>query len=72
MRLRIKGVLWNSLGLVDPTAYHLALSCFYLGKGVEETRDLLSRGSSDPEVLYVMETAAFSGLDPTSDRIEKA
>lgn len=67
----MKSVLWSALGLDDPAQYHLALSCFYLGKGVEETRDLLSRGVSDPEVLYVLETAAFSGLDTTSDIIEK-
>lgn len=67
----MKAVLWDELNLDDPSNYHLALSCFFVGRGVEETRELLKRGSTDPEVRYVLETAAFSGLNVDSDNITR-
>lgn len=63
--------LWNELGIDDPEHYNLVLCCFYLGKGLLETRDLLARGQDDPEVSFVLETAVFSGLDLTRDSITK-
>lgn len=71
MKLKMNEVLWRALDLDVPSKYFLALSCFYLGKGVEETRELLSRPHHDPEVAFVLEAAAFSGLDPNVDFIEK-
>lgn len=68
----MKPHLWDSLGLDEPERYNLALCCFYLGRGVEETRDLLSRGPDDTEVLYVLETAVYSGLDMSTDTITRS
>lgn len=72
MRVRMKPELWNSLGLDELEKYNLALCCFYLGRGIEETRDLLLRDPSDPEVLYVLETAVYSGLDLDKDTITRS
>lgn len=72
MRVRMKSELWDALKLDDPERYNLALCCFYLGKGVEETRDLLNRDNSDSEVLYTLETAVYSGLNLSTDTITRS
>lgn len=60
---------WSDFGLDDPERYNLVLCCFYLGRGLIETSELLDRGPDDPEVVYVLETAVFSGLDLNRDKI---
>lgn len=72
MQVRIKSHLWNSLALDDPERYDLALCSFYLGRNVEETRDLLNRPRSDSEVQYAHETAVLSGLNSNLDCIIQA
>lgn len=71
MKVRMRKELWDSFGLDRADSYNLALCCFYLGKGLEETRDLLERRPDDPEVLYTIETAVYSGLNPDVDSIVK-
>lgn len=71
MELKVQSYLWNDLALDDSGRYMLALACFYLGKGVEETRDVLNRDPSDREVAFIVSTAAFCGLNPETDTIEK-
>lgn len=71
MNLVIQPVLWESLGLDDDRRYWLTMCCFYVGKGVEETRELLSRNPSDPDVLFTEYVATLSGLSRTRDSMKK-
>lgn len=71
MQLYMKAVLWDALQLDDEHNYRLALCCFYLGRGVEEVRDLISRRKDDPEVKYVLSTAMFAGINFDLDVIRK-
>lgn len=72
MIVTIHSHTWDQLGLDDPQRYVLALSCFYLGKGIHETMNLLSRDPSDSEVVYVSGTAMYSGMSMKTDFIRKA
>lgn len=69
VQVRIKTHVWNSLQLDDAERYNLALCSFFLGRNVEETRDLLNRPYNDAEVQYVHETAVLSGLNSNLDCI---
>lgn len=71
MNLTIQSALWDSLGLDDARRYWITMCCFYTGKGVEETRELLSRSPNDPDVLFVEYVATLSGLSKTRDSMKK-
>lgn len=68
----MKHILWDSLGLEDPARQEFAARCFYVGRGVEEMRYLLSLDTSDPEVKFIYETSDLTGFDPFVDSIVKS
>lgn len=72
MKLRMKPVLWNALDLDVERHYDLARCCFYLGRGVEETRYILSLKDDHLEVQFVLSSATLSGYDPDVDVIIKS
>lgn len=55
--------VWIDLNLEDPTRRRDTSMCFYLGKGIEETRRILD-GYSPFELSEVREIAPLSGYNP--------
>lgn len=62
MAVLILQALWEALGLDDPSRHDLASRCFFLGRGVEETRRILN-GFDPHEARDVVEISTLSGYD---------
>lgn len=62
MAVLILQTLWGALGLDDPAKLDLASRCFFLGRGVEETRRIL-QGYDPKEADDVIEISSLSGYD---------
>lgn len=62
MAVLILQTLWDALGLDDPAKHDLASRCFFLGRGVEETRRIL-QGYDPKEADDVIEISSLSGYD---------
>lgn len=62
MAVLVLQALWDALGLDDPARHDLASRCFFLGRGVEETRRILS-GFDPDEAGDVLEISTLSGYD---------
>lgn len=72
MKVKLYRTQWIELGLDEGSNYRIALACFYLGFGFEETRRLVKLGLDHPDVKDAMDIAVFSGLDPSKDSITSA
>lgn len=74
MKVKLYRTQWIELGLDEDSNYRIALACFYLGFGFEETRRLVKHplGLNHPDVKDAMDIAVFSGLDPSKDSITSA
>lgn len=60
---KIPKYIWVDLDLDDPERCRTASMCFYLGKGVEETRRVLN-GFMNDEKREIIEIAKLSGYTP--------
>lgn len=58
--VKIPKYVWIGLGLDDPRRLALASMCFYLGKRIEETRNIIN-GALPWEAIEVREIAPLSG-----------